>query len=403
VRDLGLKLDAAREELLHIILPDLSDEAIKRAVSLTGYVPLRNEDPRGGVEKERTQLTARIAEIEAQTAYSQRELLRAPRVGVLTRQVAELEDFSKTLTETMWAANHPRLQRLIESGYDTDSYATGWWRSSYYADWKAGDEILARFPNKKRFAEVREEVVQARDSLEVYNAKLDELRKQIAAGEALEQEHDDLAARLAGLDEKHLGDWRKRLGDYLTDLGPTALADRLEREPELLLLTKRMSGLKHQIDYLDQIAGQVETMRQALLEERSKVGRERYKWSRPKHAWMTFDPEASDKRFRLRPAKMRQRRERFWATYDTVSGFDRYDRARLVEDFLWWDLMTDGRIDGDFIPEVRAFHTHHPDYRYDRIDRDLFDDRADAAAAAAAAIEADRSRDTDQTVGMDAS
>jgi hypothetical protein len=51
--------------------------------------------------------------------------------------------------------------------------------------------------------------------------------------------------------------------------------------------------------------------------------------------------------------------------------------------------MTDGRLDGDFIPEVATFRQSHPDYRYQR---DASDDDALAAAATA---EADReARDT---------
>jgi hypothetical protein len=27
---------------------------------------------------------------------------------------------------------------------------------------------------------------------------------------------------------------------------------------------------------------------------------------------------------------------------------------------LWWDFMTGGRVDGDFIPEVQAWREQHP-------------------------------------------
>ena len=50
--------------------------------------------------------------------------------------------------------------------------------------------------------------------------------------------------------------------------------------------------------------------------------------------------------------------------------------------------MTDGRIDGRFIPEVHHYHVAHPTYHYDR---DLFrDDEPSYVEAAAAVTEADR-------------
>jgi hypothetical protein len=69
-------------------------------------------------------------------------------------------------------------------------------------------------------------------------------------------------------------------------------------------------------------------------------------------------------------------------SYETVYVFDRYDRGRFVDDFLWWDLMTDGRLDGNFIPEVHRFRSAHPDWRYDA--GAFGDDEAAAAAVAAA-------------------
>jgi hypothetical protein len=31
---------------------------------------------------------------------------------------------------------------------------------------------------------------------------------------------------------------------------------------------------------------------------------------------------------------------------------------------LWWDLMTDGDIDGNYIYEVNTYYSNHPNYRY---------------------------------------
>src|SRR5262249_12429139 len=31
---------------------------------------------------------------------------------------------------------------------------------------------------------------------------------------------------------------------------------------------------------------------------------------------------------------------------------------------LWWDLMTRGRYDGSYIPEVQTYHQTHPEYEF---------------------------------------
>jgi hypothetical protein len=380
------KLEVARRRALDAaaaaILPSLAPEALARAVGLSGLTPLVQEDPRGAIERERRELEARIAEIEADPRHRDRELLRAPRVGTLSRQVAELEEFRGPLAESLTRAEHPRLARLLESGYGTAAYGVGWWRASYYADWKAGDEIVERFPDKKTFAEVRAELDRARESLAVYDAKLEHLRHEIALGEALEREHETRRGELASVEARHLTRWRERLTEHLAALDPGALADRLAAEPDVALLLKQAFGLEKKIAYLDEIVSkQVAPLQRELQAEHASLTREWHKLGRPKNAHATMPRDKFEKRFQHRPAKLRKGITRVTHAYETVHHFDRWDRGRFVDDFLWWDVMTDGRLDGDFIPEVREHHRTFPD----RPDRtiELPDDSAAAAAAAA--------------------
>lgn len=65
----------------------------------------------------------------------------------------------------------------------------------------------------------------------------------------------------------------------------------------------------------------------------------------------------------------RPRYEKRWQRYDKVYGsvyeYDRWDRGSRYDDLLWWDLMTRGRYDGSYMPEVAEFHRVHPDYQFD--------------------------------------
>jgi hypothetical protein len=386
-RELEAQVKQALQQLVVALLPELTAEACDRAGRLTGHGALLvGANPIGAMEAERARLTARLAELEADPLYRDRELLRAPRVGTLTRELDELEDFRAPLAEITTRAEHPRLERLLTSGYGTDDYAVPWWRLSYYRDWEAGDQLLERFPDKKTFAELRAELINARDTVAVYDRRISELNFEIAAGQAVEKERNETARALETLETRTLAGWRNSLADYLRATELTAFHNRLTGSPDLELLLKTWSGLAHKLDYLDRLAdSQLMPLENTLRDELGKLRSDMVKYSRPKKAWTQFDPDKFQRRFGPeRAARWRKRRTRYDTTYDTVWAFDRYDRASFVEDFLWWDLMTDGRLDGDFIPEVVHFRQSHPSYTYQR---DTSDDDARAAFAAA---EADR-------------
>jgi hypothetical protein len=387
--DLQLLRDETLTQLVQVLLPSLAPADTTRAGRVAGYGRLLvAAEVQGRLEAERTQLAARVAELEADPRFRDRELLRAPRVGQLARELDELVDFRAPMAELWERAAHPRRDELIASGYGTDAYQVPWWRLSYYSDWKAGDEILEKFPGKAAFAEIRDELIAARDTLATYDRRLDELRAEIAAGEALERAHADASARLGNLDAIHLEGWRKLLARHLTETDLAEIGDRLAGEEAASLLFKTFVGVNKKIEYLNQVyTTQVEAYRISIANERHKLAHERAKYARPKKAGTRFPADRFEKRFGDR----RERQGKFWKryerTHDTIWGFHHYERASFVEDFLWWDLFTDGQIDGNFIPEVQEFHHHHPGYSWQG-HHDIDDDLAGQAAAAS--IVADR-------------
>jgi hypothetical protein len=173
---------------------------------------------------------------------------------------------------------------------------------------------------------------------------------------------------------------------HLADIELPAIAantsDRFAKEPAIAVLLKRWDGLRHQAAYLDQLAeSQLSPAEDKLRNELLKLDRDVMKYSRPKNAYARFSQEDFDRRFGQRPASLVRSLDRYERAHRTIYVYDYYDRAPIYQDFLWWDLMTDGRINGSAIPDVQEFHESHPDYSYDR-DRFL-DDEAVAAAAIA--------------------
>jgi len=375
--------EAARalEELAAALLPALTPEAITRAVQLTGHQALVQESPIARLQAEVRALEQRNAEIEADPRYRDRVLLRAPRVGTLVRALAEVLEQRTVYQRTLETCAHPRLAHLVEVGYGTDAYAVAWWRASYYADWKAGDEILERLKDKKAFAEVRLEYLGARRADEEYAERQRRLEGEIDASECLEAERDENLRALASAPARALAKARQALGEHLRQTPIAALGPRLEADGEVGLLAKRWSGLEAKGAYLEQLSTeQVGKPAQEISEALRKLQADVVRMSRPKKAGTRFPAEKFERRFQSRAPRFAKQRERYVRTYETIYVYEDYHHCHFGSDWLWWDHMTHGRASGDFIPEVREFHGTHPDYQY----QPAFDD-GDAAAAVASA------------------
>ena len=128
-----------------------------------------------------------------------------------------------------------------------------------------------------------------------------------------------------------------------------------------------IEGLTQQIQYLQDIDAQVRR-ESADLQARAAaltVERDRYSSDSYRYRIKRFTDEQFAKRFG-RADRFGRRAERYRSVSSTIYSFDAYDRANLSSDFLWWDLMTDGRYDGNFVPEVASYRQTHPDYSYER-------------------------------------
>ena len=383
--EVAQRYNQALDELLAALLPALTPEALHRAAQLTGYVPLLQPSVIGELQAERARLEERIAQIEPDPRFVHREFLRAPRIGKLTREVEEILEHRGPMVTLLREASHPRIDHLIASGYGTSEYKVPFWRLSYYNDWEAGDQILQLFPGKS-FAELRDEYVKSRDANAAFEARLADLHSEIAAGERLEKEYIRSREALATVDQRHLQRARLFLGRHVTDCGFRVLGPRLAADPSVEVLAKRVSGLGHKLTYLDQLGeAHLTKTEHELQASLQKTERNLQKYQRPKNLHAQIPAQVFQKTFQPRGARYNKGWQRYQQASDTVYVFDRYERANLVQDFLWWDLMTDGRIDGDFLPEVSEHRRRYPQYSYQRRDHDD-DDRHFASASAAVAV-----------------
>lgn len=396
--ELGRQYQQSIADFGTALLPQLDPAWLQYVVQLTGYSPFRHQDPIVGRETERAQLTAQLQQIEADPRFAQRELLRHPRTGTLFVKREELLGHRKPWADVLEAAQHPRLQRLLEVGYGTEQYDVPFWRLSYYQDWEAADEILEKFAGKNGFGEVRDEVLRARETVSTFDQEIDVLNRQIAEGAAIEHQHTQIGQSLQTIDQRWLEHVRGRLVEHLMTIDPKVVKQMLASNANVQLLYLRASGLLAKGRYLEAMVGEsAGKMRQDLPAQLQKIDRDIQKFGRPKnlHAW--WPREVIDRRTRSRADRYDKQFQRFEKHYHTVYVYDDWSRARAYDDFLWWHLMTDGRVPGHYIPEVYSFEQQHPQWAQGlpAADHDDWDD-SDAAAAIAAA-------DDDQTRSVDAS
>jgi hypothetical protein len=174
------------------------------------------------------------------------------------------------------------------------------------------------------------------------------------------------------------------------------------------MLFLRASGLTSKVNYLDGIRkGVISEMERDLAALKQRLdGVE----MRTRRRWAPMPLDKYQKLAEDRQPRREKRWVRFNKVYTTVYSYDRWDRGRGYDDLLWWDLMTRGRYDGSFLPEVVYFHQQHPNYEFDPDWKTLAADAAldheplsydgDAAAAAAEAdagdgFEASETQSTD--------
>jgi hypothetical protein len=362
------KLEAERVQaagdLGKAILPALDHASLWTAANTVGLLGLPGEDIPGQRDARRAWLEARLAEIAHDPRYSQAELLRHPHTGSLMTAIAEALDMRGPANDFVTTCDaNQRFAHLLEIDFGAPESKAAWWRYSHWADKSAADAIVASFPGKTSFPEVIGEYRRSVETVATYDAELTRLRAEVAAGEALEHEYGALYREYRGLEAQWLEYARERIVQHMLTSDASLLSQQLASSAALRLLFLRASGLTAKLSYLDgiheanvgELQRDVTTAQQRLDAVEAKT---RKKWA----------PMPDDK-FQKLAEDRRPRYDKRWQRYDkvysSVYSYDRYDYGSRYDDLLWWDLMTRGRYDGSYLPEVAHFRYSHPSYQFD--------------------------------------
>ena len=365
------KLEAERTQATHdlgtAVLPRLDHASIAAAAQAVGLVGLPNENIPAQLETRRAWLASRLNAILHDPGYAQRELLRHPRTGSLTTAIAQNEEHRRPFAEVIATCEqHPRFAQMWASGFGMPEHSASWWRYSYWQDRSAADELVTKFQGKTSFAEVRAEYARAQETVLVFDGELQNLRAQIASGEALDREYATLYEEHRTLDARGLEHTRGRIVQHLLGIDAAAVSQRLRSSPAtsgLLMLFLRASGIAAKVSYLDGIqqTNLGEIQKDIALQRERLDGVE----TRTRRRWAPMALDKFQKLAEDRRPRYDKRWQRFGKTYNTVYVYDRYDRGRYYDDFLWWDLFTRGRYDGSYLPEVHHYYQSHPGYAFD--------------------------------------
>jgi hypothetical protein len=171
---------------------------------------------------------------------------------------------------------------------------------------------------------------------------------------------------------------RTRVVDHLRPLDEATLVAMFASHDEGLLACKRIIGIGKKKAYLSSLEQeQVKAGLEEMQATSAKLARTRTKLTRSKYFNVPW-PDAEVQRLvgPDRRERWGKRRERMGQTRTHIVEFHHYERWNPAADFLWWDVMSDGRLDGNFIPEVRARGPVHQAFVPDVSPTDWRDDRS---------------------------
>jgi hypothetical protein len=361
--ELSARLDVVAAQLADALLPDLSPSSFQALSEKLGMPELMGILRRS--RERETKIDARVAAIEESEAYKTRESVQG-RAELQLEEVRPL--FDHALNDLKYLDSLPRMRELIARNYGTPKYPhRGWWRyfkREFLEDWKRADEACATL-KLATFSEVIARYQDRQEQCEVLGRTVHDVEGKLKNIAALEDERKQLQEERAAQPDRIRLEAGKRLASLLKS--NTKLIEQLGFPETLQGRIREIDGMEHQVEYLQKLRVQIEQDASQVQERAAKLRdeRDRYHTNLYRYRNKQFTRDQFDKRFG-RDARYDKLYTRYERTSNTVYVFNDYNRTSALEDFLWWDVMTDGRLDGNFIPEVQEYRNINPDYQYDR-------------------------------------
>ncbi|MBI4852350.1 MAG: hypothetical protein HY819_11190 [Acidobacteria bacterium] len=352
------------DELVQINLPNLSQEAFSQVRQYTGYGQFDVKNPFITMNEEHTRLTQLISDIDLDERYLRQDELVNPISGELILKADSIRQNFNLLRDSLQRyESEPRFLHLIQSAYDTPDYTGRMWQLDYYRDWRTGSSISKKFG--KHFYEIRSDYLPLKQAHDHTYNELAEAEKEINDVKNLVNLRGQSLYRLNNLPQVILQESQAALRQHLQYVDKEQLFSWAQGDHAREALIKKLDGVEKKLNYLkEMVAYQQQQEQTALQEYIYKLNKKVVKFQRPKYYHYTVSSRDAAILYIDPKEKLFHKRNKFWKSYDVVFDFDDYDYYDYQKDMLWWDLMTDGEIDGNYINEVNHFYSNHPGYSY---------------------------------------
>lgn len=366
--DLRARKSQAVMAITRRLLPEFSNDGAARLARTLGNTAVAGLHAEYLREKE--QLGKRIAAIEADGKFQKRDYLLAPGTGVISSQIAEVEPMYEEASSYCAALeNKRRFSELAARRYGTPDYPhrglLRFFNTEFLQDWRNAD-VIEEAMQGKPFAEILEQYDDAKNRRMVFGQTIAELRAQQAEIEGLAAEHDEKQRLLTTTDERYMLRAASFTGEWLRGAPPAEITAMLSAAGAETDEAQRADGLEHQIDYIRGLAEKVTADRNALVEKSAAITQEAMRYKADPHRFRNkrWEQGSFSRKFTRDAGRYDKLYGKYERTGETIYVFNDYGRGSMLGDFLWWDVMTDGRLDGNFIPEVNEYYASHPDYSY---------------------------------------
>lgn len=352
------------DELVQTNLPALDQQAFNNVRQYTGYGQFDVKNPFTTIADEQTRLTQLISDIDCDDRYLRQEELVNPISGELVLKAESIRQNFTLLSDSVKRYEaEPRFLRLIQTGYDTPDYIGRMWQLDYYRDWRAGSSISKKYG--KPFYQLRSDYLPLRQAHDHTYNELAAVEKEINDVKELVNLRGQSEYRLNNLAQEVLKECQSALRQHLQYVDKEQLFNWAQGDHVREAQIKKLDGVEKKLSYLKEMVTHQQQQEKAVLEEYAyKLNRKVIKYQRPKYHYYTVPDRDAAILYVDPKEKLFNKRNKFWKSYDNVYEFDDYDYYDYQKDMLWWDLMTDGQLDGNYIQEVNYFYSSHPGYRY---------------------------------------
>ena len=377
VAKIDVELEQAWTQLAETLIPAWEPAVFNRASVLLRLPPIAAAPVERRLEEHLLKARTTLQQLSNDPLVADRENQRNEaqiRLAELDEAIAPLQG-STTALEA-----EPYFEELLAYRYGTESYGVKFFQLLYYTHWKNADLIVEKYgPRLKAadFGALAVKYIEEKTALtSLFDAKKVQTDK-LADIEAHSRRLAEIEQSILQAVPRALALVRARVREHLQPLPNADVAALLASVPDVDLAWRRVVGLMKKKEYLtDLVREQVKASLADLGRMRSKLDRETNKLSRPKNAHRPWTAVDWNRRFgNDRAAKWQKRRERVQHTRHEIVTFHDYGRWNPTSDLLWWDVMSDGRLDGNFIHEVRSRpHQHVHQQQRDVDDRDAFAD-----------------------------